>query len=96
MERLMIFSEANIYILSKLVALMRRETGRRYRLNSQAAINQLINESARHADIRIQTFYRRFLENLTPEQRDTLSTAGVQIPADIMPPQSTARASGDR
>lgn len=96
MERLMIFSEANIYILSKLVALMRRETGHRYRLNTQAAINQLINEAARHTDVRIQTFYRRFLENLTPEQRDILVAAGVEMPSDFLPPPSAAKASGNR
>ena len=96
MERLMIFSEANIYILSKLVALLRRETGHRHRLNSQAAINELINEAARHPDTRIQTFYRRFLENLTSEQRGLLSAGGVQIPADLLPPPVATRAAGNR
>ncbi|MHA7880395.1 MAG: hypothetical protein ACX931_11410 [Saccharospirillum sp.] len=96
MERLMIFSETNIYILSKLVALLRRHTGHRHRLNSQTAINQLINEAARQSDPHIQTFYRRFLDNLTPEQRASLAASGVHFPAEPTHAPGTARLAAKR
>lgn len=83
MEPLVIYNETNIYILSKLVALVRRENGHRHRLNNQAAITALIQDAAASADDRIHSYYRRFLENLTPEQRLTFKDAGVSIPDDL-------------
>ncbi|MBU2863698.1 hypothetical protein QWZ13_15895 [Reinekea marina] len=84
MEPLMIFSETNIYILSKLVALVRRDTGTRHRLNSNDAIKHLLHDASRTADERIQSFYYRFLENLTPEQLVSFKAEGIQIPDQYM------------
>lgn len=84
MEQLMIFSETNIYILSKLVALVRRETGTRHRLNSNDAILGLLKDSAVSSDERIQNYYHRFLENLTPEQLVGFKDEGLVIPEQYM------------
>lgn len=81
METLMIFNETNIYILSKLVAMVRRETGHRHRLNSQGAITELISEAARSKDDRIQSYYYRFLENLNSDQIRTFVGHGIEIQA---------------
>lgn len=81
METLMIFNETNIYILSKLVAMVRRETGHRHRLNNQGAITELIREAARSKDERIQSYYQRFLENLNSDQIRTFVGHGIEIPA---------------
>lgn len=83
MESLVIYNETNIYILSKLVALVRRDTGHRHRLNNQDAITALIRDAAESADERIQSYYRRFLENLTPEQLSTFKQAGIDIPREL-------------
>jgi hypothetical protein len=84
MEQLMIFSETNIYILSKLVALVRRETGTRHRLNSNQAIMGLLLDSSRSSDERVQSYYFRFLENLTPEQLVSFKEEGLIIPEQYM------------
>lgn len=84
MEQLMIFSETNIYILSKLVALVRRETGVRHRLNSNEAIMGLLIDSSHSSDDRVQSFYFRFLENLTPEQLISFKDEGLVIPKEYM------------
>lgn len=83
MESLVIYNETNIYILSKLVALVRRETGHRHRLNNQTAITALIRDAAGSADERIHSYYRRFLENLTPEQLAAFKQAGIDVPKDL-------------
>lgn len=80
---LVIYNETNIYILSKLVALVRRETGKRHRLSSQETITALIQAASISTDDRIQSYYRRFLENLTPEQMTTFKQAGIQIPESL-------------
>lgn len=79
METLMIFNETNIYILSKLVAMVRRETGHRHRLNSQSAITQLVKEAAQSKDERIQSYFHRFVENLTAEQIGSFIRQGINI-----------------
>lgn len=84
MESLMIFSETNIYILSKLVALVRRETGTRHRLSSNHAIMELLLDASRSSDERIQSHYFRFLENLTPEQLVGFREQGLIIPSEYM------------
>ncbi len=84
MEQLMIFSETNIYILSKLVALVRRDTGTRHRLNTNDAIMGLLSDSSRSSDERIQNYYFRFLENLTPEQLVGFKDNGLVIPNEYM------------
>ena len=84
MEQLMIFSETNIYILSKLVALVRRDSGKRHRLNSNEAITGLLYDASRSSDERIQSFYLRFLENLNPEQLVNFKDAGLVIPDEYM------------
>ena len=84
MEQLMIFTETNIYILSKLVALVRRETGTRHRLNSSAAIMQLLGDACTSEDDRIQSYFFRFLENLTPEQLISFQSEGLDIPKQYM------------
>jgi len=84
MEQLMIFSETNIYILSKLVALVRRDTGTRHRLNSNDAIMGLLSDASRSSDERIQSYYFRFLENLTPEQLVGFKGNGLVIPEQYM------------
>lgn len=84
MEQLMIFSETNIYILSKLVALVRRDTGTRHRLNNQDAITHLLVDASRSSDDRIQDYYFRFLENLTPEQLVMFRAEGLSIPEQYM------------
>lgn len=84
MEQLMIFSETNIYILSKLVALVRRDTGVRHRLNSNDAIMGLLMDASKSADERIQSYYFRFLENLTPEQLMGFREEGLVIPEQYM------------
>ncbi len=83
MESLVIYNETNIYILSKLVALVRRDTGQRHRLNNQSSITALIQDAAASGDERIHSYYRRFLENLTPEQLLTFKEAGIDIPKDL-------------
>lgn len=84
MEQLMIFSETNIYILSKLVALVRRDTGIRHRLNNNTAIMGLLHDASRSSDERIQSHYIRFLENLTPEQLIGFKGEGLLIPDQYM------------
>lgn len=84
MDQLMIFSETNIYILSKLVALVRRDTGTRHRLNSNQAILGLLHDASRSSDDRIQSYYFRFLENLTPEQLMGFKGEGLIIPEQYM------------
>lgn len=84
MEQLMIFSETNIYILSKLVALVRRDTGTRHRLNSNDAILGLLKNAATSSDDRIQNYYHRFLENLTAEQLVGFKEEGLIIPEQYM------------
>jgi hypothetical protein len=84
MEQLMIFSETNIYILSKLVALVRRDTGTRHRLNSNHAILGLLRDASNSSDERIQNYYFRFLENLTPEQLVGFKDEGLIIPEQYM------------
>jgi hypothetical protein len=84
MEPLMIFTETNIYILSKLVALVRRDTGTRHRLNSNEAIKTLLQDASISADERIQSFFVRFLENLTPEQLVGFRAEGLSIPEQYM------------
>jgi hypothetical protein len=84
MEQLMIFTETNIYILSKLVALVRRDTGTRHRLNSNESIKALLIDASKSADERIQSFYFRFLENLTPEQLVGFRAEGLAIPEQYM------------
>ncbi|TCS43043.1 hypothetical protein [Reinekea marinisedimentorum] len=83
-NQLMIFSETNIYILSKLVALVRRETGTRHRLNSEDSIKNLLIDASRSSDERIQNHYFRFLENLTPEQLVSFKQYGLTIPSKYM------------
>ncbi|TXR54166.1 hypothetical protein [Reinekea thalattae] len=80
MDPLMSFSETNSYILSKLVALVRRETGDRYRLSSNASISQLLMVASQSSDERIQNHYNRFLENLPAEHLTAFKNAGVNIP----------------
>ena len=84
MDQLMIFSETNIYILSKLVALVRRDTGTRHRLNSNTAIIGLLLDASATSDERIQSYYFRFLENLTPEQLVGFKDEGLVIPEQYM------------
>lgn len=84
MEQLMIFSETNIYILSKLVALVRRDTGTRHRLNSNSAIFGLLVDASTSSDERIQNYYYRFLENLNPEQLVSFKDEGLIIPEQYM------------
>ena len=84
MEQLMIFSETNIYILSKLVALVRRDTGTRHRLNSNDAILGLLKDASLSADDRIQNYFHRFLENLSPEQLVGFKSEGLLIPEQYM------------
>ena len=84
MEQLMIFSEANIYILSKLVALVRRDTGVRHRLNSNDSIMDLLRGTSKCDDERIKSYFSRFLENLTPEQLVSFKESGLEIPIAFM------------
>ena len=84
MEQLMIFTETNIYILSKLVALVRRDTGTRHRLNSNESIKTLLQDASGSTDERVQSFFVRFLENLTPEQLVGFRTEGLNIPDQYM------------
>ena len=84
METLMIFTETNIYILSKLVALVRRDSGTRHRLNSNDSIKALLQDASNSADERIQSFFVRFLENLTPEQLVSFRSQGLSIPEQHM------------
>lgn len=83
-NQLMIFSETNIYILSKLVALVRRETGTRHRLSSDESIKELLLDASRSSDERIQNHYFRFLENLQPEQLVSFKKYGLTIPSEYM------------
>ncbi len=84
MEQLMIFSETNIYILSKLVALVRRDTGTRHRLNSNDSIMGLLLDTSKCTDERIRNYYNRFLDNLTPEQLVGFKENGLEIPTELM------------
>ena len=84
MESLMIFTETNIYILSKLIALVRRDSGTRHRLNSNDSIIALLQDASNSADERIQNFFIRFLENLTPEQLVSFRAHGLSIPEQYM------------
>jgi hypothetical protein len=84
MDQLMIFTETNIYILSKLVALVRRDTGTRHRLNSNQAIMLLLKDASASKDERITNYYFRFLENLTPEQLVMFKEEGLAIPKEYM------------
>lgn len=84
MDQLMIFTETNIYILSKLVALVRRNTGTRHRLNSNIAIIGLLKEASNTSDKRIQSYFLRFLENLTAEQLVNFKNEGLDIPEHYM------------
>ncbi len=84
MDQLMIFSETNIYILSKLVALVRRDSGIRHRLNSNNAIIGLLLDASASSDERIQSYFFRFLENLTPEQLVGFKDEGLNIPEQYM------------
>jgi len=84
MEQLMIFSETNIYILSKLVALVRRDTGIRHRLINKHSIMQLLHDASRSSDERIQSHYFRFLENLTQQQLVSFGDQGLFIPKQYM------------
>jgi len=83
-DQLMIFSETNIYILSKLVALVRRETGTRHRLSTDDAIKKLLLDASRSSDGRIKSHYFRFLENLTTEQLVSFKEYGLTIPAEYL------------
>lgn len=80
MGQLMIFTETNIYILSKLVALVRRATGSRHRLNSEEAILKLLKESSRINDVRISGYYARFIENLSDDQLNHFKASGLAVP----------------
>lgn len=84
MERPMIFTETNIYILSKLAALIRRDVGTRHRLNSHETILALLYDAARSSDERIQGYYCRFLENLSPEHLIGFRSTGLRIPDQYM------------
>ena len=84
MEQLMIFTETNIYILSKLVALIRRDAGTRHRLNSHEAIFALLIDAARSSDEQVQGYYFRFLQNLAPEQLVGFRATGLLIPDQYM------------
>lgn len=76
----MIFTEKNIYILSKLVALMRRENGSKHRLNTEQAIFELLLEASMQPSERIQSYYHRFLDNLSAEQLNKFKKSGLNIP----------------
>lgn len=80
----MIFSETNIYILSKLVALVRKDTGTRHRLNSNDAILGLLKDASASADERTQNYFCRFLENLNPEQLVLFRGQGLIFPEKYM------------
>ena len=82
MDQLMIFTETNIYILSKLVALVRRDTGVRHRLNSHGAIIALLKDASRAKNQRIRNYYLRFLENLTAEQLIMFQHQGLSVPKE--------------
>ena len=84
MEQLMIFSETNIYILSKLVALVRRDSGKRHRLNSETAIYGLLEDASLSSDERVQNYFTRFLDNLTPEQVLSYRNQGLSVPDQCM------------
>lgn len=80
MER-MIFNETNIFILSKLAALVKQEDGRRHRLSTSASILMMLKAAADHQDDKVQEYYRRFLQNLTAEQVLSLMDQDVHVPA---------------
>ena len=84
MDQMMIFTETNIYILSKLVALIRRDAGTRHRLTSHETILGLLYDAARSSNERIQGYYFRFLENLSPEQLVGFRATGLLIPDQYM------------
>lgn len=77
---MMIFSETNIFILSKLLATLRATTGIRYKLNNQQHINQLVRAAADTDNPQIRQYFYKFLENLTPEQIAEFISAGVNVP----------------
>jgi len=83
MER-MIFNETNIFILSKMAAIVRQKIGRKHRLSSESEIIELLHEVTEQNDQRLLAYYGRFLENLTPEQVVYLAENGVSIPEQYM------------
>ncbi len=83
MERL-IFNETNIFILSKLVSMVKKETGIRHKLSSEVAVTTLLIEVADMPQESVSSLYHRFLENLTPEQIHELKGRGVGIPEHLM------------
>ena len=91
MEKI-IFSENNIYILSKLVTLLRREHGSRHRLSSEESVNKLLIEASHSRQKDIKQLFSRFLENLHPSHVQSYKAKGVKIPkefdrdAGFMPP----------
>jgi hypothetical protein len=83
MER-MIFNETNIFILSKLAAMVKQTNGRRYRLSSEESILALLKIASDSQDDRIQGYYHRFLENLTAEQILLLMDHDIHVPAALV------------
>lgn len=79
MEKL-IFKEKNIFILSKLVSLVRQETGVRHRMSNNDSIVSLLKDVCKSAHPQIKAYFNKFVENLTPEQIQDIKSEGVDIP----------------
>lgn len=84
MTQKIIFTEKNIYILSKLVALLRIETGERHRLTTNQTITHLLISASRSSNEGTIDYFHRFLENLTPEQLLEFRDYGLNIPSEYM------------
>ena len=79
MEKL-IFNEKNIFILSKMVSLLRKETGNRHKLSTEQCITALLKDATQSRNPMVIDFYHRFLENLTAEQIREIQERGIDVP----------------